>query len=61
MRRLLRRETGPVVLAGHSYSGAVITAAGAGNSKVKALAYIAAIVPDEGETVGQVFGRTAPT
>jgi pimeloyl-ACP methyl ester carboxylesterase len=60
MRRLLRRETGPVVLVGHSYGGAVITAAGAGNSKVKALAYIAAIVPDEGETVGQVFGRTAP-
>ena len=47
-------------MAGHSYGGAVVTAAAAGDKNVKALVYIAAIVPDEGETVGQVFGRTPP-
>jgi len=60
LRRVLRAQDGPVVLAGHSYGGAVITAAGTGDAKVKALVYVAAIVPDEGETVGQVFGREPP-
>jgi pimeloyl-ACP methyl ester carboxylesterase len=55
--RVLLRQEGPVVLAGHSYGGAVITAAAAGNPNVKALIYIAVIVPDEGETVGDVFHR----
>ncbi len=41
----------PVVLVGHSYGGAVITEAGA-HPKVEALAYIAAFVPDAGESVG---------
>jgi pimeloyl-ACP methyl ester carboxylesterase len=60
LRRVLRSQDGPVVLAGHSYGGAVITAAAAGDPKVKALVYVAAIVPDEGETVGEIFGRVAP-
>jgi pimeloyl-ACP methyl ester carboxylesterase len=60
LRRVLRGQDGPVVLAGHSYGGAVITAAAAGDPKVKALVYVAAIVPDEGETVGEIFGRAAP-
>jgi len=60
LRRVLRRQDGPVVLVGHSYGGAVITAAGAGESNVKALVYIAAVVPDEGETVGEIFGRVPP-
>ncbi len=58
--RLLRRQSGPVILAGHSYGGAVITAAGADDPSVQALVYIAAIAPDEGETVGEVFGRVPP-
>ncbi|MFE6886911.1 alpha/beta fold hydrolase [Streptomyces sp. NPDC057694] len=41
---------GPVVLAGHSYGGAVITDAAVGHSNVKALVYIAAFAPDEGES-----------
>src|SRR5207248_209524 len=55
LRRVLRAQTGPVVLAGHSYGGAVITAAATGDPRVKALVYVAAVVPDEGETVGEIF------
>ena len=60
LRKVLRRHDGPVVLAGHSYGGAVISAAAASNPNVRALVYIAAIVPDEGETVGDVFHRMPP-
>jgi pimeloyl-ACP methyl ester carboxylesterase len=60
LKKVLLRQKGLIVLAGHSYGGAVITAAAAGNPNVKALVYIAAIVPDEGETVGDVFRRVPP-
>jgi pimeloyl-ACP methyl ester carboxylesterase len=60
LKRLLRQVEGPVVLAGHSYAGAVITAAATGNSQVKALVYVAGIAPDENETVGSLFHRAAP-
>jgi pimeloyl-ACP methyl ester carboxylesterase len=60
LRRVLGRMSGPVVLAAHSYGGAVITAGASGLSRVKALVFIAAIVPDEGETVGQLFHRAKP-
>jgi len=49
---LLRSIKGPVILVGHSYGGAVITNAAAGNPNVKALVYIAAFAPDRGESVG---------
>ena len=51
----IARTEGPVVLAGHAYAGAVI--AGANEERVKALVYIAALAPNEGETVAQVFYR----
>jgi pimeloyl-ACP methyl ester carboxylesterase len=60
LRRLVREQAGSVVLVGHSYGGAVITAGATDDPKVKALVYVAAIVPDQGETVGQVFSRVAP-
>jgi pimeloyl-ACP methyl ester carboxylesterase len=60
LKRLLRQVDGPVVLAGHSYAGAVITAAGADNPNVKALVYVSAIAPDEGETVGELSHRAEP-
>ena len=60
VRQVLKRMSGPVVLVGHSYGGAVITAAGSENANVKALVYIAAMAPDEGETVGQLLHRAAP-
>lgn len=53
--RTLERIDGPVVVAGHAYGGAVIGATRADN--VKALVYVAALAPDEGETVGEVFYR----
>jgi pimeloyl-ACP methyl ester carboxylesterase len=49
---VLRTLTGPVILVGHSYGGVVITNAAAGNPNVKALVYVAAFAPDQGETVG---------
>jgi pimeloyl-ACP methyl ester carboxylesterase len=51
----LERTTGPVVLVAHAYAGAVIGACK--NERVQALVFIAALTPDEGETVGEVFLR----
>ncbi|HET6708153.1 alpha/beta hydrolase [Amycolatopsis sp.] len=49
---LLAAIEGPIVLVGHSYGGVVITNAATGNPRVKALVYIAAFAPDDGDTVG---------
>jgi pimeloyl-ACP methyl ester carboxylesterase len=51
-----QRTTGPVVLVGHSYGGFVITNAGTSGGDVRALVYIDAFAPDEGETVFQLLG-----
>src|SRR5271169_3931791 len=56
--RTLERVGAPVVLAGHAYAGAVIAATR--SEKVKALVYVAALAPDEGETVADVFYRGEP-
>ena len=56
--RALERTTGPVVLVGHAYAGAVIAATR--DEKVQALVYVAALAPDEGETVADVFYRATP-
>ena len=58
LRRALERTSGPVVLAGHAYAGAVIGAAD--DTRVKSLVFVAALAPDEGETVSQVFYRGEP-
>jgi pimeloyl-ACP methyl ester carboxylesterase len=58
LQRVLERTPGPVVLAGHAYGGAVI--AGADHDRVKSLVYLAALAPDKGETVADVFYRAAP-
>jgi len=58
LRRVIERTAGPVILVGHAYAGAVIAAAH--DVRVKSLVYIAALAPDEGETVADVFYRTAP-
>jgi pimeloyl-ACP methyl ester carboxylesterase len=51
----LRSLAGPLVLVGHSYGGAVISAAANGNEQVKALAFFSGWMPDEGESIAQVF------
>lgn len=56
--RALERTSGPVVLSGHAYGGAVIQAAS--DERVKSLVYVAALAPDEGETVADVFYRAEP-
>jgi pimeloyl-ACP methyl ester carboxylesterase len=55
LERSLARVEGPVVLVGHAYAGAVIASVRAAN--VEALVYVAALAPDEGETVADVFYR----
>ncbi len=49
--QLATRNTGPVVLVGHSYGGAVITEVAAGRDDIAHLAYLAAFALDNGESV----------
>jgi pimeloyl-ACP methyl ester carboxylesterase len=58
---LQQRTTGPVVLVGHSYGGAVITNAALSDPDVRALVYVNAFVPDQGETVLGLQGGGDPT
>src|ERR1700760_839334 len=58
LRRTIARTQGPVIVAGHAYAGAVVGTAH--DQRVKALVYIAALAPDEGETVAEVFYRDEP-
>jgi pimeloyl-ACP methyl ester carboxylesterase len=48
---------GPVILAGHSYGGLVITEAAAGNEKVVGLVYVCAFAPDQGESALALSGK----
>jgi pimeloyl-ACP methyl ester carboxylesterase len=54
---LLDFISGPIVLVAHSMGGTVITNAAAGKANVKALVYIAAFVPDVGETQGELITK----
>jgi pimeloyl-ACP methyl ester carboxylesterase len=56
VRAFLETVQGPIVLVGHSYGGAVITNAATGNPNVKALVYVNAFAPDEGESGTQLAG-----
>ena len=60
-KRLIDAQKGPVIVLGHSYGGAVITGAAAGNPNVKALVYVAAFAPDANEPVGALQGKYPPT
>lgn len=59
-RRVLDQQDGPTILVGHSWGGTVITEAGS-HENVAALVYIAALIPDSGETSGQQYEGFAPT
>jgi pimeloyl-ACP methyl ester carboxylesterase len=54
MRAFLATIQGPIVLVGHSYGGVVITNAATGNPNVKALVYVAAFAPDQGDSVASL-------
>lgn len=56
--RTLERTDGPVVLVAHAYAGAVIAATT--DARVRSLVFVAALAPDEGESVADVFYRGAP-
>ncbi len=58
IRSVLATITGPIVLVGHSYGGAVITNAARGVPNVKALVYVAAFVPDQGESILNSYDGT---
>jgi pimeloyl-ACP methyl ester carboxylesterase len=57
IRQALASFSGPTILVGHSYGGAVITNAGTGASNLHSLVYIAAVAPDEGESVMGIAKR----
>jgi pimeloyl-ACP methyl ester carboxylesterase len=58
LQRVIERVAGPIILVGHAYAGAVI--ATTRDERVRTLVYVAALAPDEGETVADVFYRAAP-
>jgi len=60
-KRAIDAQKDDVILVGHSYGGAVITEAAAGNPKVKGLVYVAAFAPDAGETLNGLIERFSPS
>lgn len=56
LRDYLAGISGPIVLVGHSYGGAVITNAATGNANVSTLVYVDAFIPDIGQVVAQLAG-----
>jgi pimeloyl-ACP methyl ester carboxylesterase len=55
---LLRTLAGPLVRVGHSYGGAVISAAATANEQVKSLVFFNGWMPDEGESIAQIFEKS---
>ncbi|MCV9997544.1 alpha/beta hydrolase [Pararhizobium sp. YC-54] len=58
-RKMIAQQSGPVLLVGHSYGGAVITQAG-NQPNVTGLVYIAAFAPDAGESPGGITAKNPP-
>ena len=58
---MLTRQSGPTVLAAHSYGGQVITSLGTDAPNVVGLVYIAAFGLDEGESIGPLLQQFPPT
>jgi pimeloyl-ACP methyl ester carboxylesterase len=57
LKDVLAGIDGPIVLAGHSYGGSVISNAATGNKNVKALVYLAAFLPEKGESAADLSGK----
>lgn len=61
LRQVLARQSGPTVVAGHSYGGQIVTALGDDAPNVAALVYVAAFGLDEGESIGALLGQGQPS
>lgn len=61
LRQVLERQDGPVIVAGHSYGGQIITALGDNAPNVVGLVYIAAFGLDEGESIGGLLAQGPPS
>ena len=61
LRQVLDRQDGPVIVAGHSYGGQIMTALGTDAPNVAGLVYIAAFGLDEGESIGALLAQGLPT
>jgi pimeloyl-ACP methyl ester carboxylesterase len=61
LRQVLNRQTGPTIVAGHSYGGEIMTSLGTDSDGVGALVYVAAFGLDEGESLGALLGGGPPT
>ena len=61
LRQVLARQTGPTIVAGHSYGGQIITALGTEAPNVVGLVYIAAFGLDQGESIGALLGQAPPS
>ena len=60
LRQVLDRQDGPVIVAGHSYGGQILTALGTDAPNVAGLVYIAAFGLDEGESIGGLLAQGGP-
>ena len=61
LRQVLNFQDGPVIVAGHSYGGQIITALGTDAPNVAGLVYIAAFGIDQGESLGALLAQGPPT
>ena len=61
LRQVLRRQSGPTIVAGHSYGGQIMTALGADAPNVAALVFIAAFALEQGESLGALLGGGPPS
>ena len=61
LRDVLDSVVGPIVLAGHSYGGSVMSEAADGHPQVKALVYVASFLLDEGESTGELAAVSRAT
>ena len=61
LRQVLKRQTGPSVVVGHSYGGQIMTALGTDAPNVAGLVYVAAFGLEQGESLGALLGGGPPT
>jgi pimeloyl-ACP methyl ester carboxylesterase len=61
LRQVLRRQTGPTIVVGHSYGGQIMTSLGTDSDGVAALVYVAAFALDDGESLAALLGGGPPT